>query len=165
MKFVLTRCVVAFVAIAPTFAQAQSTGVTAVLSMQRVEVVGGATVLKTVTAVNPGDLIEYSTVYRNDGANAVTKMRAVIPIPAGATYQAASAVPIGAQASLNGIDFEAMPVIRTMRQPDGSERKIEVPLGRYRALRWELGTLLPAQSTTVRLRAQIDRPEPVAAPK
>jgi hypothetical protein len=51
-----------------------------------------------------------------------------------------------------------MPLMRTVKQPDGKERKETVPLAEYRALRWEIGTLAAGSSTVVSLRVRIDAP-------
>ena len=135
---------------------AQKTGVSVTLHADRIELKDGAAVSNPVTSVKPGDVVEYSSVYRNDSNAAVQQLRAVIPIPVGSTYQAGSAVPAGAQASLNGVDFEPIPIQRNVRQPDGSDRLMPVPLTDYRALRWTLPTLPPAQNSTARLRVRID---------
>lgn len=137
-------------------AMAQSTAVTSKLVAQRVEVVDGKTVAKPAGEGKPGETIEYSGTYRNGGTAAVEKLLATIPVPVGTSFIAGSSNPAPAQASTDGTRFAPMPLIRTVRQPDGSERKEPVPLSDYRAVRWEVGTLSPGSSSVVSLRVRID---------
>lgn len=139
-------------------ALAQGSNVTSTLLAQRVETVDGKAVLKPASQVKPGEVIEYSSTYRNAGSSSVDKLMATLPVPAGATFIAGSAEPAKAQASVDGAVFAPMPLMRTVRQPDGSERKVPVPLAEYRALRWEVGALASGRSAVVSLRVQIDQP-------
>ena len=79
-----------------------------------------------------------------------------MPVPVGTTFIADSAQPAQAQASTDSIRFAPMPLMRTVKQPDGKERQEAVPLAEYRALRWEIGTLAAGGSAVVSLRARID---------
>jgi uncharacterized repeat protein (TIGR01451 family) len=107
-------------------------------------------------AVKPGDLVAYTATYRNKGKAAVDKLAATIPIPAGTTFAAASAEPAGAMASTDGVRFAAMPLMRSVRQPNGTSRQEPVPLADYRYVRWELGTLPAAGERAVRLNVRVD---------
>lgn len=145
-------------------ALAQATAVTSTLTAQRVEMVDGKAVLKPAGQGKPGEVIEYSGSYRNASTAAVDKLQAVVPVPVGTTLVAGSAQPAAAQASTDGVRFAPMPLMRTVRQADGTERTEPVPLAEYRALRWDVGTLAAGASTLVRLRARIDPAgTPVAA--
>ena len=118
----------------------------------------GALAQKPATEVKPGDVIEYSSVYQNGGSVAVDKLQATVPVPPGTTLIGGSAQPAQAQASIDGIRFAPMPLVRTVKKSDGSERKENVPLADYRALRWEIGTLRAGSSSAVSLRVRIDTP-------
>ena len=120
--------------------------------------VDGKAVLKSAAEGKPGDVIEYSSTYRNGGTAAVAKLLATMPVPPGTTFIAGSAEPAQAQASTDGTRFAPMPLTRTVRQPDGSERKEPVPLTEYRALRREIGTLAAGGSAVLSLRVRIDLP-------
>lgn len=141
-------------------AQAPAPAVTSTLTAQHVQVVDGKTLLKPAAQSKPGEVIEYSGTYRNGSTAAVDKLQAVVPVPTGTTFVAGSAQPATAQASTDGTRFAPMPLVRTVRQPDGSERKEPVPLSEYRALRWEVGTLGAGASALVSLRVRIDSPVP-----
>ena len=145
-------------------ALAQTPAVTSTLSAQRVEMVDGKAVLKPAAQSKPGEIIEYSGTYRNSGTTAVAKLQAVVPVPVGTTFVAGSAQPTSAQASTDGTRFASMPLVRMVKQADGTERKEAVPLAEYRALRWDVGTLGAGASTVVSLRVRVDTPvAPVAA--
>ncbi|CAN5423144.1 hypothetical protein BH10PSE16_BH10PSE16_26630 [soil metagenome] len=162
MKPLLNLCLlVAGLAFGP-LALAQNPAVTSTLTAQRVEMVDGKAVLKPAAQSKPGEIIEYSGTYRNGSAAAVDKLQAVVPVPVGTTFMAGSTLPASAQASTDGTRFAPMPLVRMVKQPNGSEHQETVPLSEYRALRWDIGTLGAGSSTVVSLRVRID--SPVAAP-
>ncbi|MBE7369703.1 DUF11 domain-containing protein [Ramlibacter pallidus] len=129
---------------------------TSTLVAKRVETVSGKVVLNPADSGKPGDLVEYSGTYRNEGRNGVEKLVATIPVPAGTTFVAGSAQPAAAQASTDGTRFAALPLMRTVRLPDGTSRQEPVPLSEYRFVRWELGTLAAGTDAVVKLRVRID---------
>ncbi|NML46933.1 DUF11 domain-containing protein [Ramlibacter sp. G-1-2-2] len=135
---------------------AQSPAVTSNLTAQRVEIANGKAVLSPAEKAKPGDMVEYSGTYRNAGTGSVDKLVATIPVPAGTTFVAGSAEPAKAQASTDGTRFAPMPLMRTVRLPDGTSRQEPVPLADYRYVRWEVGTLAAHADTVVKLRVQID---------
>jgi uncharacterized repeat protein (TIGR01451 family) len=141
------------------FSQSQ---VSSTLLAQRVDMVDGKAVLKPATPSKPGDVIDYSSTYKNSGTAAADKLTATIPVPVGTTLIAGSADPVPATASVDGTAFAPMPLTRNVRQPDGSQRIETVPLADYRALRWDLGTLAAGRSAVASLRVRID--SPAAAP-
>ncbi len=146
-------------------AAAQAPAVTSALQASRVDLVDGKAVHKPAESGRPGDLIEYAGTYRNAGKTAVERLAATIPVPAGTTFVASSADPAGAQASTDGTRFAAIPLMRTVRQADGSTRQEPVPLADYRFVRWDLGTLPASGERVVRLRVRIDAAEQAAAAK
>jgi uncharacterized repeat protein (TIGR01451 family) len=156
MKSLLKFCFFAASFALGQAAWAQSPAVTSSLAAQRVETVDGKTVLKPATQVKPGEIIEYTGTYRNASASAVNKLQAVVPVPVGTTFIAGSAQPAQAQASTDGARFAPIPLLRTVNQSDGAERKEPIPLSEYRALRWDVGTLGAGSSAVVSLRVRID---------
>jgi uncharacterized repeat protein (TIGR01451 family) len=146
---------------------AQGAGITSKLVAQRVEIVDGKAVAKAAGEGKPGEVIEYTGTYSNGGVAAADKLLATIPVPVGTSFVAGSAKPALAQASTDGTRFAPMPLMRSVKQPDGSERKEPVPLSDYRAVRWEVGTLSPGSSSVVGLKVRIDAPvapPPLAKP-
>lgn len=162
MKLFLNLCLFAASMVVAQAALAQSPAVTSTLVAQRVEIVDGKAVLKPAAQAKSGDIIEYSGTYRNGGKTAVDKLLATVPVPVGTTLVAGSATPAQAQASVDGTQFAPMPLMRSVKQPDGSARNEPVPLAEYRALRWELGNLAPGGSAVVSLRVRIDSPAAAA---
>lgn len=144
---------------------AQTPAVTSNLTAQRVVMTSGKAVLSPAEAAKPGDMVEYSGTYHNAGTGSVDKLVATIPVPAGTTFVSGSADPAKAQASTDGVRFAPMPLMRTVRLPDGTSRQEQVPLAEYRFLRWEVGTLAPRADAVVKLRVQIDAAGAVAATK
>jgi len=156
MNYSLKTCLLAAGLILAQWASAQAPALTSTLAAKRVETVAGKTVLSPADAGKPGDFVEYTGTYHNGGTRPVDKLMATIPVPAGTTFVAGSAEPARAQASLDGVRFEAMPLMRTVRLADGTVRQEPVPLTEYRYVRWEIGTLAPATDALVKLRVQID---------
>ena len=155
--FLNVCCLLAGLALSQV-ALAQNAAVRSQLVAQRIDKVDGKEVLTAATEGKPGDVLQYTGTYRNTGAVAVNKLAATIPVPLGTTFIADSAEPAPTQASLDGARFAPTPLTRTVRQPDGSERKVAVPVSQYRALRWEVGTLAGGASTVVKLQVRIDAP-------
>ena len=128
--------------------------VSVVLTAQRVAVVDGKEILSPADQANPGDVIEYRAEYRNSGAGAVKQLAATLPVPNGMEYLPRTGGP--ELASLDGKHFEAVPLTRRVKLPDGREVVREVPANEYRWLRWSLGTLAPHQSRSVIARVRVN---------
>jgi uncharacterized repeat protein (TIGR01451 family) len=165
MKSLLKSCLVWATLLIAQVASAQAPAVTSTLQARRVDAVAGKTVLSAADVGRPGDLVEYSGTYRNAGVKPAEKLVATIPVPAGTTFVAGSAEPARAQASTDGARFAPMPLMRTVRLPDGSTRQEPVPLADYRYVRWEVGTLAGGTDAVVKLRVQIDSATTAAAAK
>ena len=162
MNKLFTFCMIAAGLAHGQVAWAQS-AVTSTLAAQRVELVDGKPVLRPAAQSKPGDVIEYSSTYKNGGTSSADKLQATVPVPAGTTLIAGSAEPALALASTDGVGFAPMPLMRSVRQPDGSQRSEAVPLADYRALRWNVGTLAAGGSAAVSLRVRIDAPATATA--
>lgn len=106
--------------------------------------------------VKPNDIIEYRATYKNISKRPIQGVVGVVPIPEGLTLMAKSTIPAGAEASLDGRQFSAMPLRRSVPQPDGSTQVVEVPLSEYRAVRWGIGTLPAGASKDVSVRAVVN---------
>lgn len=132
-------------------------GVEGVLTQNKI-VVGTDGKESTVSAdkVKPGDLIEYQVKYTNKGAAPVGNLNITLPIPKGLELIGQTDLPRGALASLDGVNFEAAPIKRSVKRADGSVALELVPLAQYRALRWVIGQLAAGKSTTMTARAKVD---------
>jgi uncharacterized repeat protein (TIGR01451 family) len=162
MKQLFKFCLLAFGLVSGWAVQAQGSAVSSQLLAERVVTVDGKTVLQPAGQGKSGDVIQYSATYRNGGAASADKLLATVPVPTGTTLVAGSVQPAQAQASTDGAVFAPMPLLRQVKQADGSMRQEAVPLAEYRALRWEIGSLPAGRTTVVSLRTRIDSP-PVAA--
>ena len=59
-------------------------------------------------------------------------------------------------AVLDGTRFAPLPLMHRVKQADGHEAEVPVPLEEYRALRWTLGTLAPGKSEQVSARVRVN---------
>ncbi len=131
--------------------------VTVELSAQRIAAEGaGKEARIEAREAKPGEVLEYRAIYRNTGKQVVRQVQAVLPIPAGAfSYVAASARPARVYASVDGKQFDAVPLMRTVTLPDGRREARPVPLAEYRFLRWELSNMQPGAEAVVSARMRL----------
>ncbi|MEO5694030.1 MAG: hypothetical protein ABIQ72_12970 [Usitatibacter sp.] len=118
--------------------------------------------LAVAETARPGDLIEYSATYRNNGTNTVRNLEATLPIPADTEYVAGSARPASARASADANAFAPVPLTRKA-MVNGREVESPVPVREYRALRWYPGDLAAKQSLTFTARVRVLSDRSVAA--
>ena len=116
----------------------------------------GSEVLRSTDKSAPGDMLEYQTVYQNNGKTAIKSLEATLPLPVGTAYVGGSAKPVNPQASVDGKLFSAMPLKTMVQTPDGKLQERLVPYSDYRALRWSLGELPATEKVTVSARVQIN---------
>lgn len=137
-------------------AQNAQSDVSVNLSAKKVVVAdGGKETFSSAQQAKPGDVIQYDAVYKNSGKGAVKNLLATVPIPEGLAFLADSAKPADAQASLDGKNFERIPLMREVTKADGTKEKQAVPFSEYRALRWSISELAPGASVTVSARARV----------
>jgi uncharacterized repeat protein (TIGR01451 family) len=115
-------------------------------------------------SAKPGDILQYSAIYRNQGKKSVKKVEATIPIPDGTEYLPSSAKPSGARASADGQSFQVIPLRRKVKGPDGKEQAQLISYGEYRFLRWYPGDLAPGKEARFVLRARVLADESAAGP-
>ena len=115
----------------------------------------GEEALVTVNAVKPGDLLQYTAVYKNSSKQPAKQMVATLPIPAETEYVASSVVPGTALASLDGKVYEPIPLKRKVKQADGKLVTVPVPLAEYRFLRWPERDLAPGASYSTSARVRV----------
>ncbi len=154
-----------FLALASSAALAQpslsavTNGVNVKLEQQLVARGDGKPVSKPEQAAQqtrPGDVLEYTATYSNQGAAAVKNLAGVLPVPQGLSYLPNTAKPAGLEASLDGKTFARVPLKRQVKLADGRVQEQEVPVSEYRSLRWELGSLAPGKSVSVSARMQLN---------
>ena len=103
----------------------------------------------------PGEVIQYDAQYVNQSAKPLTSVAPMLPIPNGMEFVPQSASPAPSEASLDGRQFEPLPIMRKVRMPSGEEKEIEVPATEYRALRWKAGDLAAGATTTITARTRL----------
>lgn len=119
-------------ALVPVFADAQ---VAANLTAKKVvSQPGGAQSLQAADKASPGDVIEYQAVFTNQSAGSVKSLTPTIPIPSGMEYVPGSAKPAQVTASLDGKKFEAVPLKRIVKLPNGKQEERQVPYDEYRSV-------------------------------
>ncbi len=137
--------------------------VEAKLSASIVRMVGNKEVLELADKAKPGDVIEYSAVYRNP-SKPVKDVLATLPVPQGMEYIAGSAAPKTVMASLEGKTFAAMPLKRQVKLADGKTVEQLVPYSEYRFLQWKLGDMANKASFKVSARMRVSAAPTSAAP-
>ena len=114
----------------------------------------GKEILQAADRAFPGEVIQYDAAYQNQGKRGVHNLQPTLPIPAGLEYLPSVTTPAPAQASLDGKNFEAIPLMRSVATPAGVKQE-PVPYSEYRALRWEIGDLDSGKTALVSARARL----------
>ena len=100
----------------------------------------GSESFEVAKSAEPGQVIEYRTVFSNSGDTAIGGLAVVGPVPAGTRYlgnSATSDVPHVFEASIDdGASWHSEPLMRRVAQPDGSEQEEVVPPEEYTHVRW-----------------------------
>ena len=134
--------------------------VAATLSVQKVVVApDGKEQFLPADQATPADILIYTAVYTNRTGGAVKGLLAILPIPQGAEYVAGSAHPAGAKASTDGVTFKPVPLKRTVKAADGTEREELVPTTAYRKLQWNVNELAADGTFSASARAKILSPQ------
>jgi len=139
-------------------AQAQSKNDLAItLTAQKVVVTAeGKEMLVAADKAFPGDIIEYTGVFKNTTAKDIGNLKPVIPIPVGMTYIGGSAKPKPDEASLEGKNYAPYPLKRKVKLADGKEEEQAVPWSDYRSVRWNTGDLKAGETVILSLRARLN---------
>ncbi len=111
--------------------------------------------LVAADTANPGDTIEYQARYTNNGTAPAQRFSPQLPLPDALVYAGNTALPSGFQATTDGKNFAPAPLMRPVKNPDGTSKLVAIPLREYRAIRWQLGTLAPGESVVVKARAVV----------
>ena len=111
--------------------------------------------LVAADTANPGDVIEYQVRYTNNGSAPAQRFSPQLPLPEALVYAGNTALPSGFMATTDGKNFAPAPLMRAVKNADGTKTMVAVPLREYRAIRWQLGTLAPGESVVVKARARV----------
>ena len=148
----------AWLAAGAAFAQGQEPLTSTLTSQRVITKANGKETLVPADKVRPGEVIQYTVAYQNNGSQKLGNIEATLPIPAWMKFLDGSAQPAPSHASLDGLTFDPVPLKRLVRLADCSVQEQVVPASEYRALRWSLGDLAPGASTNVAARARLDLP-------
>jgi hypothetical protein len=116
------------------------------LERSKVVVVAGKESFQNAAIAKPGDVLQDLATYTNKSSRALTGVEATLPVPANTELMMNSVTPANARASVDGINFFAMPLKRKVKQANGVDVEQVVALSEYRYLRWYPGELGPKQS-------------------
>lgn len=114
--------------------------------------------LVSAERAEPGDVIQYTATYANQGSQSLRNVVPLLPIPVGMTYMPSSASPDAVQASVDGRTFANVPLMERFVDADGRERQRPVPYERYRYLRWKVSQLDAGTRVEIGARVQVNSP-------
>jgi uncharacterized repeat protein (TIGR01451 family) len=126
------------------------------------EATGGATAVKLVPAQTaaPGDVVQYTLAYRNQGDAVARDARIVDPVPAGTTFLSAATGGDGVTVSYSadgGKTFApAERLTREVRLPSGALEQRPIPPAEYTHVRWTVAQLPPGGGGLVSLRVRVN---------
>lgn len=115
----------------------------------------GKEAFQPAAEIKPGELLEYRLDYRNKGDESARGLEVTLPIPEGLEFVPDSARPRNPRASVDGTNFQPIPLKRRVRLPDGKEVEQLVPLAEYRFLRWSPTDLAAGQSAKYSSRMRV----------
>jgi len=124
-------------------------------SQKVVKAADGKETLVGAETAKPGEIIQYKAVYQNAGKSKASDILATIPVPLGTEYIPGSAAPAQVTASVDGKEYAPVPLKRKVKLSSGKEEVQAVPYEEYRFIRWDIKTLAPGKSTTVRMRVKV----------
>lgn len=117
---------------------------------------GGKEGFVAADKIKPGDTIEYRASYRNTTQKTLSQLFANLPVPPQTEYVSGSAQPARVEASLDGAEFGAVPLMRKVKQADGTTVERAVPVAEYKVLRWNVGDLKAGQTIAVSARMKVE---------
>lgn len=111
----------------------------------------GSESFEVAKSVEPGQVIEYRTVYTNTGESMIAGLAVVGPVPHGTRYLGESAFSNATHAFEASIDggnsWHNEPLVRMVRQPDGSDKQVVVPPEEYTHVRWKTSDSIASNSS------------------
>lgn len=125
------------------------------MKADKVSIQNGKESLSSAKEAAPGDIVQYTAIYKNTDKTPAKQVFATLPIPNATEYISGTAIPAGAMASTDGTHFSSVPLKRMVKNSEGKAIEQEVPVSEYRALRWSLGDLAGGESRTVSARVKL----------
>ncbi len=102
------------------------------------------------TRAEPGSVLRYQAVYRNQSQGTLRQIKASVPIPENVVCLWQSAVPTPDEVSLDGREFIPWTDFLNLSNTSGDSANLMV-----RTVRWLIPDLLPGQSAIVSVEAAI----------
>lgn len=124
------------------------------MKAEKVSIQNGKESKASAEKAAPGDIVQYTAIYKNKDKSPAKQVLATLPIPVGTEYVSGTAIPAGATASTDGTKFASIPLKRMVKNAEGKTIEQEVPFSEYRALRWSFGELAGGESRTVSARVK-----------
>lgn len=115
----------------------------------------GREVKESAALAKPGDVLEEVATYTNRSKAALKNQEATLPIPLNTELVMAGVKPGNAKASVDGKEFSALPLVSRVRQPNGVDAEMPVPLSEHRYVRWYPGELPPGKPLSVSARFKV----------
>ena len=125
------------------------------LSRKRISHDQGREKVSTAESAMPGDILEDTATYTNVSKRPLQVREATLPVPPATTFEIGSASPANVYASVDGTEYERVPLRAKYRKADGTVTESYVPVAEYRFLRWLPGELGPGQSVSFSARFKI----------
>lgn len=126
-----------------------------VLQQFKVVVHNGEEKLTPVERIKPGEIIQYQATYSNVSNHVVHQLQATLPVPPETEYLPGSARPAIVAASIDGINYSAVPLRKKVQLANGKTEERDVPVSEYRSLRWAIGDISAGQKTSVYARIRL----------
>jgi hypothetical protein len=166
----LRACLAAILLACSTLIYAQGNELSVKLHLERTTVVDGKTVKVLTERAAPGEILQYVVTYENVthmlGGNArpLSGVLATLPIPSEMVYTG-STQPKPTFASIDGKTFAAYPIVKPVKQTDGTIKNIQVDWAEYKALRWNLPEIAVKSRVDVSASVQLLVAQTVSATK
>jgi uncharacterized repeat protein (TIGR01451 family) len=125
------------------------------LVLARVVMDSGAEKLVPADAIQPGDVLQYTAHFGNPTAATMRDVVASVPVPAGTQWLPRSEQPSPVLASVDGVVFAPMPLMRKLLLPNGQWKQVVVPLAEIRHLRWPARPLAANESFSTQMRVLV----------
>ncbi len=139
---------------------ADKTGVSSVLAAFKVSRSNGKEQLVSAARATPGDIIEYQLTLTNQTGKTITAIQPVLPIPAGSVYIEDSCKPSKAEASTDGSHFSTIPLVKLIKDSNGKEKTIKLPMESYRFIKWKVGKQENGKNLVVIARVKLLSAQP-----
>lgn len=154
-QFVFATVVFVFGAAGYVFGQATGDLVVNLVAQKVVIDKNGTEELVPAEQAKPGETLQYTATYHNQGKKPVRGLLATVPLPVGTVLVEGSARPPATAGSTDGKRFAPLPLTRKVKLPTGEQREVAVPLAEYRALQWRVDRLDGNKEVTVTARVRV----------